>query len=132
MAKETSLPAKAKQPASPAKALATAAAKPSPAAKEKPAAAATALAHDFDPYDVIIHPHLAEKSMKMIELQNNLVFMVRRTASKRAIKQAVEQGFAVKVQSVRTEITRKGQKKAYVRLAPDSSAVDIATRMGMV
>lgn len=86
----------------------------------------------FDPWKVLKYPHLAEKSMNMVELENKLVFMVHRRATKAEVKEAVEKGFGVKVISVNLEITRKGQKKAYIKLAPNFMAADIASRLGMV
>ena len=85
-----------------------------------------------DPWSVLQYPHLAEKSMKMVESENKLVFMVRRNAKRREIKDAIERAFAVRVTKVNFEITMTGQKKAYVKLSPEFSAADIATRMGMV
>jgi large subunit ribosomal protein L23 len=85
-----------------------------------------------DPWKILMYPHLAEKSMKMVETENKLVFMVRRNSRKGQIKDAIEQAFNVKVTKVNFEITMAGQKKAYVKLSPEFSASDIATRMGMV
>jgi ribosomal protein uL23 len=83
-------------------------------------------------WNVVIHPHLAEKSMNMIEAENKLVFIVNKETNKKAIKDVIEAEFNVKVKSVRVEITQKGQKKAYVTLKPDYSAADIASKMGML
>ena len=83
-------------------------------------------------WKTLVYPHLAEKSMNMIELENKLVFVVRREANKEKIKEALEKGFNIKVLKVNTEITQRGEKRAYVKLHPDSSALDIATRMGMI
>ncbi|RLI97816.1 MAG: 50S ribosomal protein L23 [Candidatus Aenigmatarchaeota archaeon] len=79
-----------------------------------------------------MYPHLAEKSMNMVEIENKLVFIVKRNATKEQIKDAVEKGFDVKVTGINVIITRKGSKKAYVKLSPDNSAADIATRLGMI
>ncbi len=86
----------------------------------------------IDPWEIIDHPHLAEKSVGMIEGQNKLVFMVSKDATKIQVKRAVEKAFAIKVADVRTVVTFKGRKKAYVSLAAGFSAADIATRLGMV
>ncbi|GEM_PF-54030 len=86
----------------------------------------------YNPWKILMYPHLAEKSINMVELENKLVFIVNKKANKGNIKEAVEKGFDVKVLSVKTEITRKGQKKAYIKLGPDHSAADIATRLGMI
>ena len=86
----------------------------------------------FDLWKVLRYPHLAEKSMNMVELENKLVFIVRRNATAVQIKEAIEKGFGVRVLSVNVMITMKGDKKAYVKLSPESSAADIATRLGMI
>jgi large subunit ribosomal protein L23 len=85
-----------------------------------------------DPWEILMYPHLAEKSMKMVEAENKLVFMVKRNARKVQIRDAIEAAFGVKVTKVNFEITMAGQKKAYVKLSQEFSASDIATRMGMV
>lgn len=87
---------------------------------------------ETDPWKILMYPHLAEKSMKMVEVENKLVFMVKRNARKIQIRDAIEKAFDVKVTKVNFEITMNGEKKAYVRLSPEFSASDIATRMGMV
>ncbi len=83
-------------------------------------------------WNVLIHPQLAEKSMNMVEMENKLVFIVRRNATKAQIKREFEETFNVKVNKVNVEITPKGQKKAYIKLSPEHSAEDIASRLGML
>ncbi|MFH0956274.1 MAG: 50S ribosomal protein L23 [Candidatus Aenigmatarchaeota archaeon] len=85
-----------------------------------------------DPWKVIVHPHLAEKSMNMVEFQNKLTFIVRREADKKEIKEAIENLFGVKVVRVRTVITSAGVKKAYATLSKETPAGEIASRLGMV
>jgi large subunit ribosomal protein L23 len=87
---------------------------------------------EFDPWSVLIYPHLTEKSMNMVELENKLVFIVNLKADKEMIKKAVEKEFNVKVDWVRTEISRKGYKKAYIKINPEYSASDIASKLGML
>ncbi|MEM7816126.1 MAG: 50S ribosomal protein L23 [Candidatus Aenigmatarchaeota archaeon] len=79
-----------------------------------------------------MYPHLAEKSMKMVEAENKLVFMVRRNSTRKEVKDAVEKAFEVKVEKVNFEITPNGEKKAYVKLKREFSASDIATKLGIV
>jgi len=104
------------------------------AGKEKPKAEEQAIrvVEGYDPWKILMYPHLAEKSMNMVEIENKLVFIVKRNATKEQIKDAVEKGFDVKVTGINVIITRKGSKKAYVKLSPDNSAADIATRLGMI
>lgn len=85
-----------------------------------------------DPWKVIKYPHLAEKSMNMVEFDNKLTFIVRKEATKQEIKDAVENLFDVTVIQVHTQITPKGVKKAYAKLSPDDHASEIASRLGMV
>jgi ribosomal protein uL23 len=95
--------------------------------KEKPKAV-----EGYNPWNVLSHPHLTEKSMNLVERGNVLVFIVSKKATKGQIKEAVEKGFGAPVVSVRVQITRKNEKKAYVRIAEGTVASDIATRLGMI
>ncbi len=83
-------------------------------------------------WEVLSHPLMTEKSIGLIERENKLVFIVNLKSTKPDIKGAVEKAFAVKVDSVTTAITRKGQKKAFVKISKDYSASEIATRLGML
>ena len=85
-----------------------------------------------DPWSIIEYPHMAEKSMSLVDLQSKIVFVVRRDSTKTQIKKAFEKLFEVKVQSVKTENTIEGKKKAFIKLHPDYSAADIATRLGIL
>lgn len=84
--------------------------------------------------NVLIGPHVSEKSARVSESANQFVFRVRRDASKPDIKAAVELMFEVKVAAVNVVNAegkrkrfgqrlgrRKDSKKAYVRLAPGQS-----------
>ncbi len=65
----------------------------------------------LDAYDVIVSPSITEKSTLVSE-HNQVVFNVRRTATKPEIKDAVEQLFNVKVKAVNT-LNRKGKVKRF-------------------
>ncbi|BAN89643.1 50S ribosomal protein L23 [Aeropyrum camini] len=84
------------------------------------------------PEEVIVRVYVTEKTTRMLEEENTLTFIVRREATKSDIKRAVEQLFGVKVVKVRTLITPRGEKKAYVKLAPEYKALDVATKLGAV
>lgn len=81
---------------------------------------------------VIKHPLNTEKSIRLMEAENKLVFVVDMRAKKPEIKEAVEKTFKVKVEKVNTLITPKGQKRAYVKLSAESPALDIATDLGLM
>lgn len=85
----------------------------------------------MDPYSIIVKPHLTEKSMNAIDQNNELTFVVIRTAHRSHIKSAFEELFAVKVERVNTQITSHGEKIAYIKLEPEHNAEDIAVKMGV-
>jgi large subunit ribosomal protein L23 len=62
-------------------------------------------------YDVIVAPHITEKST-MLSDQNAVVFKVANSASKPEIKAAVEAIFGVSVMGVNT-IVQKGKTKKW-------------------
>ena len=94
----------------------------------------------LDAYDVIIAPVITEKASAVSEA-NQVVFRVRRDATKPEIKAAIEQLFGVTVVAVNT-LVRKGKikhfrgikgkqqdvKKAIVRLA-EGDKIDVTTRI---
>jgi len=84
----------------------------------------------MDPYDIIFHPYVTEKTMNLMEDNNALEFIVRRSASKKTIKKAIETLFDVKVDHVNTKIAKSG-KHAIVRFSPDYDAEDIGMRIGV-
>ena len=84
----------------------------------------------MDPYDIIYHPFVTEKTMNFMEKNNALEFVVKRDANKQQIKAAVEKMFEVKVKDVNTRITKKG-KHAIVTFMPDVNAEDIGMRIGI-
>ncbi|HEY9091107.1 50S ribosomal protein L23 [Parasphingorhabdus sp.] len=93
---------------------------------------------DIRHYDVIVGPHITEKSTLLSE-HNAVVFKVANTATKPQIKAAVEALFDVKVKGVNTLVqkgkskrwkgrpyTRNDVKKAVVTLA-EGQTIDITT-----
>jgi len=84
-----------------------------------------------EPHAVIVQPVMSESAFGMLEKENKLTFIVRRTANKPSIKWAVEKLYEVKVEKVNTVILPDGRKKAYVRLSPESNAADVATRLNI-
>ena len=88
-------------------------------------------------YDVILAPHITEKSTLLSE-QNGIVFKVANDATKPQIKEAVEALFDRKVASVNTIVVKgkskrwKGRpykrtdmKKAIITLADGQDPIDI-------
>lgn len=86
----------------------------------------------LDRFSIIKHPLTTESAMKKIEDNNTLVFIVDLKANKIQIQMAVKRLYQIGVQSVNTLIRPDGQKKAYVRLAPDYDALDVANKIGII
>ena len=87
-----------------------------------------------DSRDIILKPHISERTMDLIERSNSYTFQVALNATKVEIKKAVEEIFEVKVEKVTTHRmpgkeksmgVHRGYtpkwKKAVVRLAEGDS-----------
>ncbi|XP_062035157.1 large ribosomal subunit protein uL23-like [Lepus europaeus] len=85
----------------------------------------------LDHYAIIKFPLTTESAMKKTE-DNTLVFIVDVKANKHQIKQAVKKLSDIDVAKVNTLIRPDGEKKAYVRLAPDYDAQDVANKIEII
>lgn len=81
---------------------------------------------------VILYPLATEKSIKLMEAENKLVFVVDKKANKPQIKKAIEEEFKTRVENVKTMIDSKGRKKAYIKFSMETPAIDIATKLGLM
>nr|XP_025873689.1 60S ribosomal protein L23a-like [Vulpes vulpes] len=86
----------------------------------------------LDHYGIIKFPLTTESAMKKIEDNNTLVLIVDVKANKHQIKQAVKKLYDIDVAKINTLIRSDGEKKAYVRLAPDYDALDVANKIGII
>ncbi|TFF92688.1 50S ribosomal protein L23 [Candidatus Thorarchaeota archaeon] len=84
-----------------------------------------------DPNEIIIRPVVTEASLEAVDGENKLVFYVIRTANKNQVRWAVESLYEVVVSKVNTLIMPDGRKKAFVKLAPEYSAAEVATNLGI-
>ena len=100
----------------------------------KPVGARSALVElaPFDPYAVLKAPLSTEKSIRQIEFENKLVFVVDHRATKQDVKEAVEQLFKVKVKAVNIQNSVQGEKRAYVKLMSGSLASDVSADLGLI
>jgi large subunit ribosomal protein L23 len=136
MAEKSPAPKKTEAPAKPAPAKKPAA-KPAAAKAPAPKAAPTkgkpgpaTKPHGPNPYDIVFHPVVTEKTMFNMDNNNTLEFLVAIWASKPEITKAIEELFTVKVAKVTTRITKDG-KRAVVKFGEGVSAEDIGTRIGV-
>ena len=81
---------------------------------------------------VVRYPLLTEKAVNLIEKENKIVFVVDKNATKQEIKEEVEELYGVKVDKVRTVITPKGEKRAFVKLIGKNAASDLATKLNII
>jgi len=73
----------------------------------------------------------SEKCVRLIEAENTIVVETERSRKKPEIKKEFEETFEVKVKSINTHI-QANKKIAFVKLAPENLAIDIATKFGMI
>ena len=85
----------------------------------------------MDSFTVIIKPHVTEKTMNLIDLNNVIAFVVNRKANKKQIKYAFEDLYEEKVERVNTHITPRGEKVAYIKLVEEEMAEELAVRLGV-
>ncbi|KAL7304094.1 hypothetical protein TKK_0003554 [Trichogramma kaykai] len=81
---------------------------------------------------IIKYPLTTENSMKKIEEENTIVFLVHSEANKSSIKSAVEKLYDVHVSKVNTQVQPDGQKRACVKLDVGNDALDIANKIGII
>lgn len=86
----------------------------------------------YEAAKIILYPVSSEKSLRLMESANKLVFVVKPNSSKPQVKQAIETQFQVKVLNVNMFTNPKGEKRAYVTFAKDTPAIDVATQMGLI
>ncbi|MBD3204594.1 50S ribosomal protein L23 [Candidatus Woesearchaeota archaeon] len=82
--------------------------------------------------NIVKYPLSTEKSIRLMESENSLIFIVDTKATKQEIKKAVEKMFGVKVVKVNTSISPNYKKKAYIRFSDETPAIDIATQLGLM
>lgn len=82
--------------------------------------------------EVIKRIVITQDAVSLIEKENKLTFIVDLKATKKDVKQAIEELYGVKVEKVNTMITPRGEKKAYVKLRPEYKAADLAVELGIL
>ncbi len=98
----------------------------------KPDANTKVVKSSWDEFRVIRNPLVTDMTMKKIEENNTLTFIVDSHATKTQIKRAVYALYKVKTVKVNTLIRPDGAKKAYVRLAAAHDAMEVATKIGVM
>jgi ribosomal protein uL23 len=86
----------------------------------------------IDGHTSVLYPLSTEKSLRLMESENKLIFICDLKANKQEIKKEIEKRFKVKVLKVNTLISPQGKKKAYIKFHEDTPAIDIATNLGLI
>lgn len=81
---------------------------------------------------MILKPISTEKSIRQIETENKLIFLVEQQMNKTGIKEELEKLFNAKVEKIRTMTTPDAKKRAIVTFKPETPAIDIATKLGLM
>lgn len=82
---------------------------------------------------ILKQPLASEKFNEKIENENTLIYNVDIGANKSTIKRAFQlMQSDIKVESVKTLITSKGAKKAFIKLRREHNASNIANRLGII
>ena len=90
------------------------------------------VAKAVDVHKILLYPLSTEKSIRQIEFDNKLSFVVSHSASKQDVKKAVEVMFKVKVAKVNIQNSIKGEKRATVKLTPQFLASDVSADLGLI
>ena len=86
----------------------------------------------MEEYNIIKYPLSTEKSIRLMESENKLIFVVDNKSKKKEIKNAIEKMFKVEVANVNTFVNVSGEKRAYVKFSAKNPAIDISTQMGLM
>ena len=75
---------------------------------------------------------ITEKALRLAEKENKITVIVDRAATKKQVADETQKLYNVKVEEVNTLITPRGEKKAYVKLSKEHSAMDLLSRLGVL
>jgi large subunit ribosomal protein L23 len=75
---------------------------------------------------------VTEKTLRLAEKENKITVIVDRVATKKQIADEIRRLYGVEVEKVNTLITPQGEKKAYVKLAKEYSAIELLSRLGLL
>lgn len=86
----------------------------------------------LDQYSILKFPLNSESAMRKMENHNTLVFITDVKATKKQIKMALKKMYDVDAIKINTLIRPVGDKKAYIRLAADQEAMEVASKIGFI
>ena len=81
---------------------------------------------------VLLEPVISDKNMTGMEKRNSLTFIVNPKSNKAMIRAAFKRRFGYKAKKVNTMHTPKGLKKAFIRLGNETTAIELASKIGII
>lgn len=90
---------------------------------------------ELDFFQVLKYPLVSELALQEMVQNNTLIFVVDKHADKKNIKAAIKRISGVhslQTKKVNTLVMPNGNKKAYITLRPNFSALDVAKRLGIL
>jgi len=75
---------------------------------------------------------ITEKALRLAEKENKITVILDRAATKKQVADEIQKLYNVKVEEVNTLITPRGEKKAYVKLSKEHSAMDLLSKLGVL
>jgi large subunit ribosomal protein L23 len=82
-------------------------------------------------FSIVRMPYVTEKTFRLIEQENKMVFLVSREATKASVKEAIETIYGVKVEGVNLMTISDG-KEAFVRFSEETPASELASKLGVL
>ena len=82
-------------------------------------------------HKIIVNPYVTEKTFELVETEAKVCFIVKNTATKLKIKEAIKTLYEEMPIKVNTARTVYG-KKAFVEFASIDKARDLATKIGVL
>lgn len=81
---------------------------------------------------ILMHPIATEKAVSLVDRSNVITYIVDFRASKTEIAKEFERMFGVKVAGIRTSNMPSNVKKAFIKLAKEYKASDVAEKLKLV
>jgi large subunit ribosomal protein L23 len=81
---------------------------------------------------ILMHPIATEKAVGLVDKRNTITYIVDFRAGKKDIAKEFERMFGVKVAKVRTINLPTNTKKAFIKLAKEYKASDVAEKLKLV
>ncbi|MCL5009369.1 MAG: 50S ribosomal protein L23 [Candidatus Parvarchaeota archaeon] len=80
----------------------------------------------------IISVQSGEKATRLMQTENKISVVVSKSSNRVSIRKEIEKIFDVKVDKINIINKMSGERIAIIKLKPESNAMDLATKLGVV